>query len=442
MDATLPVHIYGVYVGDIRRISRDQITYQSTSEGMAKFGIGSTIVSLSLPLGPRQSLPGAATAFFGGLLPEGKGLENLVRDSGAERPDVLGHLAYAGLDVAGALQIGEISDLSVGSYEPMTDAQVAQKIGRINLHTLGQVGGGGSLAGYQPKMTMARIDGAWHDAVNGAPSTHIVKPCVDEDSARGLRALFDEAYCLELGRRCDLVNFASEVSIFDGTSALVIERYDRFTDDQGVIGRVHQEDLAQAIGLPWDADSKFEHNHPYRATLKNMAGILSRRRTAFGQGLDDREQLLAYVVANVVCGNTDAHGKNFSILHRPDGRIELAPLYDVTPQILYYGRPVTLSMKIDGISHQPHVTRERLISEAASWGLKENRALEIVNETLEKLRYASQEIELRGGSEKLPLLVAGHAKNLLNGRKAAIASGPIALSNLAPISKLPPVREP
>lgn len=441
MDATLPVHIYGTHVGDIRRISRDQITYQSTSEGMAKFGIGSTIVSLSLPLGPRQSLPGAATAFFGGLLPEGKGLGNLVRDSGAARPDVFGHLAYAGLDVAGALQIGEISDLSAGSYKPMTDSQVAEKIERIHRHALGQMGGGGSLAGYQPKMTMARIQGTWHDAVDGAPSTHIVKPCADEDAARGLRSLYDEAYCLELGRRCSLVNFASEVAMFDDTAALVIERYDRFTDVQGGIGRVHQEDLAQAISLAWDTDSKFEHNYPYRATLKNMASVLARRSNAFGQGIDDREQLLAYVVTNVVCGNTDAHGKNFSILHRPDGRIELAPLYDVTPQILYYGRPVTLSMKIDGISHQPHVTREALISEAASWGLKANHALEVINETLEKLRYANQEIDLRGGSEKLPLLVAGHAKNLLNGRKAAIASGPISLSNLPPVSKLPPATE-
>lgn len=36
---------------------------------MARFGIGSRILSANLPLGPRASTPEAATAFFGGLLP-------------------------------------------------------------------------------------------------------------------------------------------------------------------------------------------------------------------------------------------------------------------------------------------------------------------------------------------------------------------------------------
>lgn len=89
MDATLPIHIYGVYVGDIRRISRDQITYQSTSEGMAKFGIGSTIVSLSLPLGPRQSLPGAATAFLEDCFPRVKVWRTLFEIPGQSAPTCL-----------------------------------------------------------------------------------------------------------------------------------------------------------------------------------------------------------------------------------------------------------------------------------------------------------------------------------------------------------------
>ncbi|MET3705638.1 hypothetical protein ABIB17_000237 [Arthrobacter sp. UYEF6] len=132
----------------------------------------------------QPSTPEAATAFFGGLLPEGSGRSNL---------------------------------------EALTDEQIAERLTVIHDHALGAVGGGGSLAGYQPKTTLALLDGVWHAGDDGAASTHILKPV----AAGNEHALHAEAFCLELSRRIG---------------------YDRRMAGRS-LERIHQEVGAQALGL-------------------------------------------------------------------------------------------------------------------------------------------------------------------------------------------------
>lgn len=100
------VHLYGTDIGRIVRASPTTVIFQSSEAGMDGFGIGSRVLSVNLPLGPRSSTPEAATAFFGGLLPEGSGRTNLAKQAGASRDDVYSLVAFAGRDVAGAIRIG------------------------------------------------------------------------------------------------------------------------------------------------------------------------------------------------------------------------------------------------------------------------------------------------------------------------------------------------
>ncbi|MFB9715187.1 hypothetical protein [Arthrobacter methylotrophus] len=55
---------------------------------------------------------------------------------------------------------------------------------------------GRDVAGYQPKTILALLDGVWHTGVDGATSTHIIKPVVTGNE----HALHAEAYCLDLYR--------------------------------------------------------------------------------------------------------------------------------------------------------------------------------------------------------------------------------------------------
>lgn len=431
MAESLDVHLYGTAVGRLLRATGDAVVFESSRAGMDRFGVGSRVLSQNLPLGPRPSSPDAATAFFGGLMPEGTGLTILARQAGVRAPDLFGLVSYAGRDVAGALVIGD-PPAGAGRYEPLDDVQVAERIGRINDYAFGAVGGGGSLAGYQPKTTLALLDGTWHAGIDGAASTHILKPAApgSED------AVHAEAYCLELARRCGLTSFASGVHDFAGRTVLVIERYDRKILPDGTVARIHQEDGAQALGLPWRSDAKFEGVDP-RASLRSIAALLPRPRALRG-GPDQRQALLAYTAFNTAVGNTDAHAKNFSVLRHEDGSVALAPLYDASAHALRAEGNQNLALKVGGKAYQPDITREDLIAEGASWGLDPDAVRQTVEDTLEKLRDAVEDTDPGAAGERVGAFIAHQADNLLDGRRAgAGTSGPPALAQYATVVPRP-----
>ena len=56
---------------------------------------------------------------------------------------------------------------------------------------------------------------------------------------------------------------------------------------------------------------------------------------------------LRYMTFNVAIGNTDAHAKNFSLLHSALSKTTLAPLYDIAPQALGYDSQQALAQGFD-----------------------------------------------------------------------------------------------
>ncbi|MHA7299919.1 type II toxin-antitoxin system HipA family toxin [Pseudarthrobacter sp. MDT1-22] len=420
------VHLYGTVVWRMVRHGATTVTFESSDAGMARFGIGSRILSANLPLGPRPSTPEAATAFFGGLLPEGSGRSNLAKQAQASRDDVFALVSYAGRDVAGAIRVGGDPGEPAESYEALTDEQVAERLTLINDYALGAVGGGGSLAGYQPKTTLALLDGVWHAGVDGAASTHILKPVAGGNEG----ALHAEAFCLELARRIGLTTFASDVRTFAGRTVLVLERYDRRVSGRSV-ERIHQEDGAQALGLAWDTDSKFEGVNA-AANLKNLAGLLRRRRDILGAGPDDRETLLAHTAFNTAIGNTDAHAKNFSTLRSPDGAVRLAPLYDVSTHTLAPNGQLNMSLRINSRAYQPSLTMEDLVAEGVSWGLDERHAWRAVTGTLEELAHALEQADGSAVGEKVARYIGHGTRNLLDGKAAGIGGVHPSLVTLGP----------
>ena len=56
-------------------------------------------------------------------------------------------------------------------------------------------------------------------------------------------------------------------------------------------------------------------------------------------------KLLDAAIVQVLIGNADAHGKNYSLLHRDDG-IVLAPLYDILCTVAYPDLSPSFAMKI------------------------------------------------------------------------------------------------
>ena len=166
---------------------------------------------------------------------------------------------------------------------------------------------------------------------------------------------------------------AVETTEIAGRRLIVVERFDRAVSADGSVARIHQEDICQALGIP--PDVKYEEDGG--PSLCRVADVL--QSVASPASL---ERLLQATTLNALLGNGDAHGKNFSLLHHVSGTLTLSPLYDLL-STLYYGDD-HLAMRIDSVQRTDRVTAERIVNEAARWGLAREGAAAIVRDMLER----------------------------------------------------------
>jgi serine/threonine-protein kinase HipA len=126
--------------------------------------------------------------------------------------------------------------------------------------------------------------------------------------------------------------------IVGGRSYLLVARYDRRFDAGGQARRLHQEDFCQALGIPPERKYSAEVGPTFKAGFD-----LLRRATTV-----PAVAVLAFLDAsifNLIVGNADAHGKNFSLLYQAGGTT-LAPFYDLLSTIAYPALSPNLAMKI------------------------------------------------------------------------------------------------
>ncbi len=121
---------------------------------------------------------------------------------------------------------------------------------------------------------------------------------------------------------------------------LLVSRYDRATGSDGCIHRIHQEDFCQALAI----NPERKYSGEGGPTLTNCFALL--RRVSLRPAVDVLK-LLDAVIFNLVAGNADAHGKNYSILYDEDGP-RLAPLYDLLATVAYPELSKGMAMKTGG----------------------------------------------------------------------------------------------
>lgn len=302
---------------------------------------GAFPVSTAMPLrqerfGPETFLPWAAN-----LLPENEQLRTLGQLLGMARSDVVGLLSAIGGDTAGALSIGQPGRTSSVQWRPLgTPAEIEAVLDDLpnKPFLAGDEGVSMSLAGAQSKLAVA-VDGEARICVpmNGSPSTHILKP----DSSRLPGSVQNEAFCLTLARRLKIPTPDVTTGTAGERAYLLTKRYDR-TDVGGRWRRLHQEDFCQALGVPPSA--KYEANRTGfpGPTLNDMFDLTRKRLPA-----TEILRLLDVVVINVLCANTDAHAKNYSIMIRGNGA-SLAPTYDIMCGEVWGSVTKNLAQKIAG----------------------------------------------------------------------------------------------
>jgi len=279
--------------------------------------------SVRMPLGSGPFGPDVLMPWLINLLPEGDPLRTVGRNIGVAPEDVIGMLSRVGRDTAGALSIGHQRAGENPGYRevPGPDGleRIIEELPRKPF-LAGDEGVSMSLAGAQHKLPIALVDGRIAIPVNGAPSTHILKP----DNTHLFGSVQNEALCMVIARRVGL----SVAEVTTGTAGerayLLVTRYDRFRRN-GDWHRIHQEDLCQALGKPPAA--KYEHNQSgIKGPSLQDFFELARGVMAPGQVLP----LLDAVILNILLTNVDSHAKNYSVLFPFErSRPRLAPLYDL-----------------------------------------------------------------------------------------------------------------
>jgi serine/threonine-protein kinase HipA len=311
-----------IYAGDravaVIEAGRDgpHVQYNDTWRQEASFPI-----SLTMPLTGSRYGPEVAVPWLMNLLPEGEPLRAMTHALGVARDDVLGLIAETGRDLAGALTISAPRTAERPAYRKIEESLDLERIIAelpSKPFLVGEDGVSMSLAGAQEKLPVALVSGSVAIPVNGASSTHILKP----DNPRLAGSVQNEALCMVLARRCGLNVAPVTTGLAGERSYLLVERYDR-TGEGGAVQRLHQEDFCQALGRPPAAKYEFNGSGVRGPSLAEMFALVRAHMTA-----RDINALLDAVIFNIAIGNVDSHAKNYSVLLAPR-RIELAPLYDL-----------------------------------------------------------------------------------------------------------------
>lgn len=384
---TLEVRRDGELLARLRRVD-GRLMCEYDERVLDRVPGGTPLLSCSLPVG---AVPGDASAWARGLLPEGNHLARLAAAADLAASDTFGLLRRYGRDVAGAFEIvPEDAPPRKPSFDVYSVQGLVDEVAGLDDSSLGiRDDSELSIAGLQDKLLVVRTaDGRWARPRFGYPSTHILKR--DSRTHPGLVAA--ECASLRLARHVGLSDFEAWLEVVGDEEVLFVQRFDRRVSD-GTVTRLHQEDLLQALGISPDAmqgRAKYQTagsiGPPSWWHLADLLDTYSPDREG------ELEKLFRAMVFTLLVGNADAHAKNFALLLE-DGFATLAPLYDITPTQLWPRLRRTLAFAIGDKFDPASISFDDLLLEGARWGFDRESARHAADDLIDRMRGAIETID-------------------------------------------------
>ncbi len=373
-------------------------------------------LSLAMPLAPKKFGNKITLSFFENLLPEGGVKESIERHHNIS--GVFDFLAKYGKDCAGAIYLSEDPNDAI-SIDPHKMLQIDMKIIYKSIEDKASVAdtiadynpGYLSLAGAQDKFPIIFYDSKFFLPTQGAPTTHIVKVPIQHSGIK--ESVFNEYYCMELARRVGLE--VPHCQVIPGSFPLfLVERYDRFRDQQGNMHRIHQQDFCQAHGLT----SEYKYEEKGGPSIKqNYEMIL--KYIPVQKRLESIQILLDWVAFNLLIGNNDSHSKNISLLLKQQS-LEIAPLYDLVCTAIYPKLKRSFSFEIGSQKDGTLLAPKNIVQFERDLGIKEgiflNRFKVIYRKVMDNKDTLAMQICSEFTNAKIPLrissLIGERAKSL------------------------------
>lgn len=334
-------------------LSRDGDSYSFCYDAEWLRSENSMPISYSLPLQEEPFTPKQSRPFFSNLLPEGQFREHIARKYRISPEDDFQLLAVLAGDCAGAIalypeNIQTPSAENQDKYRLLTKEDKKKMFEEAFIMDLSFLGPKEktrlSLAGMQDKLPIMTKDGELYLPLDGAPSTHILKP----QHFKWENLVENEAFCMALASEMGL-NVPKTFILTEYDKAYVIERYDRKVDTKGKVIRIHQEDFCQALGYSYR--EKYEESGG--PGYKECFNLVKQ----FKNPLADKIKLIDLAVFNYLICNYDCHSKNVSLLYDEGTAPSLAPFYDLVC-VGVYNLPGDLAMSIGGVFNPWDVSLE------------------------------------------------------------------------------------
>lgn len=311
-------------------------TLWQDAQGLVHFkydeGYHGAPLSLALPICNRTYHQQALLPFLFGLLPDSEQQRKAIaRDFGIIPNNPVTMLDCIGFDCQGGVQFcreERVDDVVArsGEYRPLTDHEIALRLKAIRSDDEATWVGeeeSWSLGGNQGKFALGLRDGAWCSCIGSAPTTYIFKNGVVGFKLQAL----NEFVCMKTAERAGVATAHVDYRFFEDEPSLVVERYDRALDDAGIVIRLHQEDLCQALGyMPFQ-----KYTADGGPAAREILSLLESTD-------DDGFNMLSFthmLFFNYLIGGTDAHAKNYSLLIGQNGDAMLARMYDVASGFAY-----------------------------------------------------------------------------------------------------------
>ncbi len=327
-------------------------------------------ISVNMPLREEPYSDEVVFPFFENLLPEGK-----IRTLIAQRLKTPEHhfarfFSALGGDVAGALtMIASDTANQTQTHQtptPLGQAELGKTLKAIETSpflttaTTDAPKQRLSLAGAQHKLPVIFSDQTLYLPGTSA-STHIVKP----PSVAYPGLVENEYVCMKSAKASGLQ--VPEVQLIPYVSTdqthlecYLVKRYDRRLN-MGKTLRLHQEDLCQVTNTV--SAKKYEHDGG-----PGFQALFEQTRRLTKPAARHQNELVRRLLFNLLIGNHDAHGKNFSFLHQSN-HLTLAPAYDLVCTEAYSELDNHFAMPIGGAKRLSELTRDHIALFARETGV-------------------------------------------------------------------------
>ena len=324
------IYMNGEKVGLLSRASSGKLEFRYET-GWLRSKSGRPL-SLSMPMTEQIYSGDMVENYFDNLLPDSQPIRNRIQKRFGARSnrgfDLLWHI---GRDCVGAIQLFPEDtqvDVQKVESEPLNDAYIAETLKNYRTMPLGMREDKEfriSVAGAQEKTAFLKLKDEWHLPLGTTPTSHIFKLPIGRIEHSGMDlsdSVENEWLCHAILKAYGLPVANTEIMSFEGTKALVVERFDRrWSSDEAWLIRLPQEDMCQALNVPPALKYESDGGPGVEPIMELLLGST--------YSIDDRRTFMTQTFLFWVLGAIDGHAKNFSISLLPGGAFQLTPAYDV-----------------------------------------------------------------------------------------------------------------